>query len=76
MRLKSELYDFYSSREHATNVGIMFRSADNALQPTGASPLAIMAGRPRSWYRALMCGGRRAGAAGSRARSMLQRRCW
>jgi fumarylacetoacetase len=25
--------DFYSSREHATNVGVMFRSPDNALQP-------------------------------------------
>lgn len=25
--------DFYSSREHATNVGIMFRGEDNALQP-------------------------------------------
>jgi fumarylacetoacetase len=25
--------DFYSSREHATNVGIMFRGQDNALQP-------------------------------------------
>lgn len=25
--------DFYSSREHATNVGIMFRGKDNALQP-------------------------------------------
>ena len=25
--------DFYSSREHATNVGIMFRGAGNALQP-------------------------------------------
>lgn len=25
--------DFYSSREHATNVGIMFRGADNALMP-------------------------------------------
>jgi len=25
--------DFYSSREHATNVGIMFRGAANALQP-------------------------------------------
>ena len=25
--------DFYSSREHATNVGIMLRGADNALQP-------------------------------------------
>lgn len=25
--------DYYSSREHATNVGIMFRGAANALQP-------------------------------------------
>lgn len=25
--------DFYSSRSHATNVGIMFRGVDNALQP-------------------------------------------
>jgi fumarylacetoacetase len=25
--------DFYSSREHATNVGVMFRGPDNALQP-------------------------------------------
>jgi hypothetical protein len=25
--------DYYSSREHATNVGIMFRGKDNALQP-------------------------------------------
>jgi fumarylacetoacetase len=25
--------DFYSSKEHATNVGIMFRGRDNALQP-------------------------------------------
>ena len=25
--------DFYSSREHATNVGIMFRGRDNALMP-------------------------------------------
>lgn len=25
--------DFYSSRPHATNVGIMFRGVDNALQP-------------------------------------------
>ena len=25
--------DFYSSREHATNVGTMFRGIDNALQP-------------------------------------------
>ena len=25
--------DFYSSREHATNIGIMLRGKDNALQP-------------------------------------------
>ena len=25
--------DFYSSKEHATNVGIMFRGVENALQP-------------------------------------------
>ncbi len=25
--------DFYSSREHATNVGIMFRGKDKALMP-------------------------------------------
>ena len=29
--------DFYSSREHATNVGTMFRGADNALQPNWPS---------------------------------------
>ena len=29
--------DFYSSKEHATNVGIMFRSKENALQPNWTS---------------------------------------
>jgi fumarylacetoacetase len=29
----NEYTDFYSSREHATNVGTMFRGASNALQP-------------------------------------------
>ena len=29
----SEYTDFYSSREHATNVGIMFRGKEQALQP-------------------------------------------
>ncbi len=36
MRLPAEVgdyTDFYSSREHATNVGTMFRGKDNALQP-------------------------------------------
>jgi fumarylacetoacetase len=31
--LVGDYTDFYSSREHATNVGIMFRGKDNALQP-------------------------------------------
>ncbi len=25
--------DFYASREHATNIGVMFRGRENALQP-------------------------------------------
>jgi fumarylacetoacetase len=29
--------DFYSSKEHATNVGVMFRGKDNALQPNWLS---------------------------------------
>jgi len=29
--------DFYSSKEHATNVGVMFRGADNALMPNWLS---------------------------------------
>ena len=29
----SEYTDFYSSREHATNVGAMFRDPSNALMP-------------------------------------------
>ena len=29
----ADFADFYSSKEHATNVGIMFRGKDNALQP-------------------------------------------
>jgi fumarylacetoacetase len=31
--LLGDYTDFYSSRDHATNVGIMFRGVDNALQP-------------------------------------------
>ncbi len=31
--LTRDYTDFYSSREHATNVGIMFRGKDNALMP-------------------------------------------
>ncbi len=47
--------DFYSSKEHATNVGIMFRGADNALQPNwlhipvgyhGRSSSVVVSGTP------------------------------
>ena len=47
--------DFYSSREHATNVGTMFRGKDNALQPNwlylpvgyhGRSSTVIVSGEP------------------------------
>jgi fumarylacetoacetase len=47
--------DFYSSREHATNVGTMFRGADNALMPNwlhlpvgyhGRSSSVIVSGEP------------------------------
>lgn len=47
--------DFYSSREHATNVGIMFRGKDNALMPNwlhipvgyhGRSSSIIVSGQP------------------------------
>jgi len=47
--------DFYSSREHATNVGIMFRGKDNALQPNwlhlpvgyhGRSSSVVVSGTP------------------------------
>lgn len=47
--------DFYSSKEHATNVGIMFRGPDNALQPNwlhlpvgyhGRSSSVVISGTP------------------------------
>lgn len=47
--------DFYSSREHATNVGIMFRGKDNALMPNwlhipigyhGRSSSIVISGTP------------------------------
>eukprot|EP01089_Gocevia_fonbrunei_P008022 TRINITY_DN1956_c0_g1_i1.p1 TRINITY_DN1956_c0_g1~~TRINITY_DN1956_c0_g1_i1.p1 ORF type:complete len:438 (+),score=108.25 TRINITY_DN1956_c0_g1_i1:37-1314(+) len=47
--------DFYSSKEHATNVGIMFRGKDNALQPNwlhlpvgyhGRSSTVVVSGTP------------------------------
>lgn len=33
--------DFYSSRDHATNVGVMFRGKDNALMPNWYEPLHL-----------------------------------
>lgn len=40
--------DFYASREHATNIGVMFRGRDNALQPnwwaTCVRPLGALLG--------------------------------
>ncbi len=47
--------DFYSSKEHATNVGIMFRGKDNALMPNwlhlpvgyhGRSSSIVVSGTP------------------------------
>ena len=47
--------DFYSSKEHATNVGIMFRGVDNALMPNwlhlpvayhGRSSSIVVSGTP------------------------------
>src|SRR4030095_11825278 len=40
--------DFYSSKEHATNVGIMFRGKDNALMPNWLHMPIAYHGRARS----------------------------
>ena len=32
-RILGDYTDFYSSRDHATNVGTMFRGKENALMP-------------------------------------------
>jgi len=45
--------DFYSSREHATNVGIMFRGRDNALQPNWLHLPVGYHGRSSSVYPSL-----------------------
>ena len=45
--------DFYSSREHATNVGIMFRGKDNALQPNWLHMPIGYHGRSSSVYPSL-----------------------
>ena len=33
--------DFYASREHATNVGAMFRSPENALNPNWCGSCSV-----------------------------------
>jgi len=44
--------DFYSSKEHATNVGVMFRGKDNALQPNWLQmPIGYNAGVHRRGQR-------------------------
>lgn len=49
----TEYTDFYAGRNHAFNVGTMFRGPETRFRRTGfTSPLAIMGGPPRSWYRA------------------------
>lgn len=45
--------DFYSSREHATNVGIMFRGRENALQPNWLHLPVGYHGRSSSVYPSL-----------------------
>ena len=45
--------DFYSSKEHATNVGTMFRDKSNPLLPNWLHiPIATTAARRPSWSRA------------------------
>ena len=41
--------DFYSSKEHATNVGVMFRGKDNALQPNWLHMRSATTAAPRPW---------------------------
>lgn len=39
--LPGDYTDFYSSRQHATNVGIMFRGKENALMPNWSVPYPL-----------------------------------
>ncbi|KAL7523732.1 hypothetical protein ACHAWF_000645, partial [Thalassiosira exigua] len=63
--------DFYSSREHATNVGIMFRGKDNALQPNWLRMPIGYHGRSSSVYPS---GGGSAGSGGCDERTSAVRR--
>lgn len=47
--------DFYSSKDHATNVGIMFRGKENALMPNWYAKYGICVfprkSRAKTWQR-------------------------
>jgi len=59
--------DFYSSREHATNVGIMFRGKDNALQPNWLHMPIGYHGRSSSVYPSVASGMKGGGGSGDGA---------
>jgi len=42
--------DFYSSKEHATNVGVMFRGKDNALQPNWLHMRSVTTAALPPWW--------------------------
>jgi len=65
--------DFYSSREHATNVGIMFRGKDNALQPNWLHMPIGYHGRSSSIFPSLSTS--RGSSVGSGKMSTIRRPC-
>jgi fumarylacetoacetase len=71
--------DFYSSREHATNVGIMFRGKDNALQPNWLHLPVGYHGRSSSVYPSLASSTTESGggieSGGGGRMSMIRRPC-
>ncbi|KAL9189962.1 hypothetical protein ACHAXT_009637 [Thalassiosira profunda] len=67
--------DFYSSREHATNVGIMFRGKDNALQPNWLHMPIGYHGRGSSVYPSTYCGATRDGDSGEGRMGTVRRPC-
>ena len=71
--------DFYSSREHATNVGIMFRGVDNALQPNWLHLPVGYHGRSSSVYPSLahddIDDNDEEGGGGSKKMSTIRRPC-
>jgi len=68
--------DFYSSREHATNVGIMFRGKDNALQPNWLHMPIGYHGRSSSVYPSISNGANGGGEnVGDETMSFIRRPC-